>query len=439
MPGAARAGRDRARLAPGKDVWDTARMARSGRNSIFRRFVRHPISVTLLLALLGLIAFRDPIATRVARSQLKKVPEVDIAFENLHISLVPAGLELSNIDVWRKAEAKPTAQSSQPLQLAHVDELVGHWRWRDLLRGAVGCDAEVTGVSASVWRVRKAPPSQKAQQAKRDTVKASVKESVKEGTPQVVPKPPEAETVAAQWPEIARFVLPFRVDSVVVRHAQFTLHDLTTEPPVHFTVDGGELTAENLTNRESLSDGTFARVRARAKPAGGTFSLQMQLDPIAPTPTFSMRSTLKGVQLPRVNPLLQAYAGLDTTAGAFDAEVGLKCEQGRYEGSIEPKIRDLAIRKRAEDPDRDTWLNRAYRTGVRAITALVKDGDSDTIATRLPLSGKFVEPKIGVWDAVVNLLANAYIEALTPDASLPGKATLKPRQPTQEQRKALKR
>lgn len=366
---------------------------------------RRVVLIVVLALTWGLYSARDVLLLRLVRSQLARVPGVEVSLLSLHLHPLLNGVTLGGVQVYRPADPGREGPAGRKLRLAEVTELEARWPWRGLLRGGLACEAYVRGAEASMWRVadvRRLKPGEKPP---------------KKVEAQVVPEPPPPETVVATWPEIARFVLPMAVDRVEVENARFWLRDCTTDPQVKWPVEGIHVTAHNLTNRERLAGGRYATVDASATPAGGKFNMHMELDPMAKSPTFGLRSNVENVSLFKVNPVLRAYAKLDVEGGTFNTSAEIVSEKGKFKGFAEPRIVGLRVRPRATDESQDSVLNRIWRTGVRAVTSLVENSKEQTIATRLPIAGEFTDPNIGVWDAVTTLLGNAYLRALQPSTT----------------------
>ena len=51
---------------------------------------------------------------------------------------------------------------------------------------------------------------------------------------------------------------------------------------------------------------------------------------------------------------------------------------------------------------------------VGAVTTILKNQSTDSLATRVPISGSYGTEKIGTWTAIASLLQNAFIRALVP-------------------------
>ena len=349
------------------------------------------------LALVGYAA-RDAILVRVLRHQLQALPGAEVSLLKAHVHPLLNGVTISGVQVVRPADKGRKGPAGRTLRLAEVNHVEVRWPWRGLLRGGLVCEIDVDGVDASLWRIdgdELATPLG-AKKVDKDEV-----------------SPPPAQTIVAAWPQIAHFVVPLAIDEVTVRRARFWLRDCTTDPQVKLAVDSLDLHARNLTDRDRLAGGNYATVDVAARPVGGRFTAHLELDPMAKVPTFGLRTNLSDVQLYKLNALLQAYAGFDVEIGMFNAQVEVKSEKGRFRGFVEPRITGLRIKNRA-DEQHDSVLNRLWRQSVKAVSTLVENSKAEQIATRLPISGQFIRPEIGVWDAVTTLLANAYLQALSP-------------------------
>ena len=51
---------------------------------------------------------------------------------------------------------------------------------------------------------------------------------------------------------------------------------------------------------------------------------------------------------------------------------------------------------------------------VGAVASVFKNSEKDQVGTRIPFEGQFENPHAGIWDAILEVLRNAFIEALKP-------------------------
>lgn len=67
------------------------------------------------------------------------------------------------------------------------------------------------------------------------------------------------------------------------------------------------------------------------------------------------------------------------------------------------------------DEDRkDSFFNKVYEAIVGAAGVVLKNQKEEQIATKVPIEGEFGDTTVGTWYAIVEVLRNAFIQALYP-------------------------
>ncbi|HET6344138.1 MAG TPA: DUF748 domain-containing protein, partial [Myxococcota bacterium] len=264
-------------------------------------------------------------------------------------------------------------------------EIRAHWAWGPLLHRVVEASAEVEAPEITVWRTgeKGAEPAKKG-------------------------PPPD-------WQAQVRGLLPIKVDRIDVRDGVIRYRDPTTDPQLDLVVTGFEMHASNLTNRARLKDGMFAKVMVHGRPLrDGDFRMDMQLDPLAETPTLTLQAKLQAFELTRINDLLRAYGNFDVSQGQFAMFMEVATKKGQFEGYVKPMFTGLDVRTWEDEVDRKHPLKLLWRELVSLTVGLVKNDDKDQVATKVPFEGKLDDPDVGVWDATVALLRNGFVRALLP-------------------------
>lgn len=62
----------------------------------------------------------------------------------------------------------------------------------------------------------------------------------------------------------------------------------------------------------------------------------------------------------------------------------------------------------------DLFFNKLYESLVGAVGVVLKNREEKQVATKIPIEGEYGETTVGSWYAVVEVLRNAFIQALYP-------------------------
>jgi hypothetical protein len=135
--------------------------------------------------------------------------------------------------------------------------------------------------------------------------------------------------------------------------------------------------------------------RFRSDAAGAEVGLELAVQELA---------------LPTLNEALVAHGALPLASGTFSLALDANVRSGRISGQVTPLFTDVEAREKE-----DAGLVRSLaKTTIDAVAGLLENERGD-IATRTTLSGTLPSPTVGVWEALVGLLRNAYVEAVAPE------------------------
>jgi hypothetical protein len=224
-------------------------------------------------------------------------------------------------------------------------------------------------------------------------------------------KASEQTEPASNWQETVRDLVPFQIERFSVTNGEVHYRDFGSDPAVDIYLQGLDGVVRNLTNSEDLGGDLFARFEVRGQAMrSGSFRLEGSVNPYAEEPSFELQAQLQDLALTELNDFLRAYGKFDAESGTFSLDSELSASDGAFRGYAKPFVRDLEV---ADFSDRDkNFLTKTWEGVVEVTSDLLEDQARDTIATRIPLSGRLEEPSADVWATIGGLLRNAFIQSL---------------------------
>ena len=211
--------------------------------------------------------------------------------------------------------------------------------------------------------------------------------------------------------KVLKDFMPLKINRFQIINGKIQYIDSTSSPKVNIAMTNTQVLAENLS---TVQDTALlpARVTASADVYKGKLELKMKLDPLAESPTFDMNAELQNTSLPDLNDFLKAYAKFDVHAGTFGLYTEVASKDGKYKGYVKPIIKDLDV---IGDEDRhDSFFNKLYEAVVGAAGVILKNSEEEQVATKVPIEGEYGETTVGTWRAIIEVLRNAFIQALYP-------------------------
>ncbi|MEW6468995.1 MAG: DUF748 domain-containing protein [Bacteroidota bacterium] len=228
-----------------------------------------------------------------------------------------------------------------------------------------------------------------------------------EKTTTVKDKAPQNEIVL----EMPTLVFPAIVKSFEVLGGRLDFEDTAAQPQVKLEVSEIEMRGTNIST-VPLRRLPPAEIRIRATAYSGTIDIQLKATLYEKRPAFDMNLEVKNIDMPRLNPMFEAYGKFDVSDGRMGLFAEVAAKGGRFRGYVKPLIRDLKVLGR--DDRSESALNRIWQGMIGTVKELFENQKKDQLATKIPMQGTFNEPNIRIWRAVMYVLRNAFVAALKP-------------------------
>lgn len=209
-------------------------------------------------------------------------------------------------------------------------------------------------------------------------------------------------------PALLEEVAPFRIDRLTVKDGTVLVRESGDQAQVE--LGDLQVSVENITNAAKWSSGPVAKGKAATRVAGSSVSVSFELNPTAREPTFHLTLAIDGLELKNLNGLLRSEWGIDAEKGTFDLYAEADAKEGRFKGYVKPFVQDLEV----GGGRKEGALKRVKEAVIDVAASLLSNKDTEAVASRTPFAGAFDDPQIGVWAAVVSVLRNAFVKALTP-------------------------
>lgn len=222
-------------------------------------------------------------------------------------------------------------------------------------------------------------------------------------------EPDDVQKDTSDFRDLLDDFMPLKINRFEVNQGEIHYIDETSSPRLDLFLDKAHILAQNLS---SVQDTALlpARVDASAHMYGGTINLNVKLNPLKDI--FDMSAELKDMNLPEFNEFFQAYASMDVSKGTFGLFTEIASKEGKWVGYVKPVINDLKVIG-PEDKD-DSFWNKVWEVIVGAGGLILKNPPKDQIATKIPIEGNYQGTSISTWYAIVQLLRNAFVQALYP-------------------------
>ncbi len=221
-----------------------------------------------------------------------------------------------------------------------------------------------------------------------------------------------AETDTTNFIALVRDFMPLRMNRFLVEQGQIHYIDPNSDPLVNIPLTEVRILGKGLTNESETNNLLPATINMSSTLYNGNMGIGVNLDPLNNVPTFDLNGQLTQTNLVYFNSFFTAYANFDLKKGNISVYSEFAAKDQGFKGYVKPIIKDLDIvqfNKEEGGPLQITW-----ETLVGSSAEILQNQPKDQLATKIKMEGKFKQPDIQTFDAIISVLKNAFIEALKP-------------------------
>jgi hypothetical protein len=208
--------------------------------------------------------------------------------------------------------------------------------------------------------------------------------------------------------QVLKKLMPLTINHFRINNGQIHFVDPYSSPQVNIPITNIQVQADNLSNVNDSNKVLPASVKATGNIYDGNFNLFVKLNPLEKEPTFDLNAGIDNVDMVNLNNFFQAYGKFKVEKGNFGLYTEFAAKDNAFNGYVKPLIRDMKIAKEG-NLGQIAWEN--VLSGVKEI---FENQKKEQVATKLPINGRFENPKTGLWTAISYVLQNAFVFALRP-------------------------
>ncbi len=145
----------------------------------------------------------------------------------------------------------------------------------------------------------------------------------------------------------------------------------------------------------------------------GNLTVSGRFRPAASTPDFSVAVKIIHTELKSFNELFRAHADLDVKQGTFALFSELTVKKGAMRGYIKPFFRDVDVYDPIQDEDKGLF-QQVYEGLIETLADSLGNSEREEVATTTEVAGPLADPRMSTWEVVINLVRNAFFEAILP-------------------------
>jgi hypothetical protein len=196
-----------------------------------------------------------------------------------------------------------------------------------------------------------------------------------------------------------------------VTRSSFSYTDKTTNPNYRLFFSDADIALKNLSNHQQQGRADLT-LRGKFMGSGDT---NVAGDFLASQhgPAFDLNVAIQNTDLPSMNDILRAYGRFDVATGQFSVFSEIHIKDGDMSGYVKPMFSGLEVYNYQKDKGTGV-LHQAKELMIGGASHLFKNRSTQQVATKVDLKGKLTGPDISTRQAIVQVLHNAFIQAILP-------------------------
>jgi len=218
------------------------------------------------------------------------------------------------------------------------------------------------------------------------------------------------------WRAQLNKLLPITLDEVRINNGKITFNNFSTTPKVKIEADKVNASIYNLTNVADTQGKREARFEGKALLLGNAnLETSATFDPFSNFENFNFRLRSTGIELKRLNDFASAYGKFDFNAGSGDLVIEAQANKGQLSGYIKPLLRNVEVFNWQQDVENKnkSFFRSIWEAVVGTGETVLKNQSKNQFATRVDLSGSVHKQDISGFQAFLEILRNAFIQAFS--------------------------
>jgi hypothetical protein len=196
-----------------------------------------------------------------------------------------------------------------------------------------------------------------------------------------------------------------------IRNSRLAFNNQSSDPPYVLFIDDTNMTLTNLGNHQAQGL-SHVNLTGRFMGSGatrvyGTFVAS------GGGPQFATNIEIVNTDVTALNPLLRAQGKFDVAQGLFTVYAQLGVKNNHITGYVKPMFSNLKVYDAQKDKNKGV-LQQAKEVLVGAAAHVFKNRQTQKVASQVNLNGTLKSPNVSTWEAFVEVVRNAFIQAILP-------------------------
>jgi hypothetical protein len=219
----------------------------------------------------------------------------------------------------------------------------------------------------------------------------------------------KAQKDTVDFIQLVKDFMPLKINRFAIDSGKIHYRDPNSNPKFDISLTNLSVEAIGLTNDPEPGILLPAHIIMNGDLYDGSFNVNVELDPLKKIPTFDLDAQLTKTNLAKMNEFFKAYGNFTVEKGTMSLFSEFASKDGRFKGYVKPLIKDFKVKQ-----GEGNAIEIAWEAIAGTAAEILKNQRKDQLATKLPVEGRYKNTDIGIMDAIITVLRNAFVEALKP-------------------------
>jgi hypothetical protein len=220
----------------------------------------------------------------------------------------------------------------------------------------------------------------------------------------------EVEVEEVDFVGMLRELMDFQID-VNITNSTFNYADVTADPNIEFSLNDIFVEGRYLINEVVESDSLPSSLAISASLYGkGSIESNIRINYMQDIPDFDFELEIENADLTDFNEITKEHGGFELSSGLINVYTEAAAHEGAIKGYVKPVLEEIEVIPSEEEAG---VFKQFYESVLDFAASILESPDEDHIATNIEFEGRIDDPEVEVWQAVWNLLRNAFVEGFS--------------------------
>jgi hypothetical protein len=208
-----------------------------------------------------------------------------------------------------------------------------------------------------------------------------------------------------------RAAVNIKLRELDIRNSRLAFSDKASDPAYVLYIADTNITLTNLGNHAEQGQ---SHVNLAGKFMGsGATHVYGTFVASGGGPEFATNIEIVNTNLTALNPLLQAHGRFDVAQGYLTVYSEMAVKNSQVSGYVKPMFSNVKVYDYQKDKNKGV-LQQAKEMLIGAAAHVLKNHSTQKVATQVELKGNLQNPDVSTWQAFVQVVKNAFVQAILP-------------------------